>query len=306
MEAKAAVWGAIGLVIVSFGAVVIYAIEREGIKNDLTKVRGGYSAQQAMLDTRRKTLTDREAAYAGLQERVASITAITQRTKQLEEQNNGLQGEVDGLRNTWAKTRAAFARDIETVRQKNRDEIVPQMVLADGNPLKTVRFKEMKDKIVILEHSAGIAKVPLTNMPPDWIGRLALGWNPKLSAELSGKPDEPEPEAAPEVASKTAEMAQAEHRESVKRADVTDAEARIKMLQRKIEEATVSQRRQLEVAQEYSYKHQNAIAKGNTSSHGVKRDEARRAAASLDAQIRAAHDQISKLGEEIAKKTSGQ
>ena len=83
-----------------------------------------------------------------------------------------------------------FSRDIDQVRQKTKDEVLPEIVLMDETRLKKARFNQIKDNIVILEHADGIARVPLTNMPQDWVGRLALGWNPKLTAELSGKPDE--------------------------------------------------------------------------------------------------------------------
>ncbi len=305
MEVKTAAWGAVALVITAFGAVVIYAIEREGIKNDLAKARTGMNAEQAMLDSRKKTLADRNEAYAALQDRLSAIETSTQRIKAREEKNGAILQEIEMLRRNWTKTRLAFAAEIEVVRQQIRDETVPEMALGDGEILKSVRFKEMKDSTVILEHTSGIAKVPLANMPADWIGRLALGWNPKLTAELSGKPDAPEPEAAPVATSKTAEMVQQEQRESVKRADVTDAKGKIRTLERKIAEAHRSRTNQLEVARQYAYKHQLALSKGNSSSHGVKRDEATRQAAALENQINAAQAQIIKLQEEIVSKGSG-
>ena len=302
MEVKTAAWGTVSLVIVAFGAVVIFAIERESIKNDLIKARNGLSGQQALLDTRRATLANRQEAYAALQDRIASIQSISERIRILEEKNVGVQKQIDGLRGEWETCRAAFARDIDQVRQKTKDEALPEIVLMDETRLKKARFNQIKDNIVILEHADGIARVPLTNMPQDWVGRLALGWNPKLTAELSGKPDEVEVVAAPEPPVQTAEMAQAEQRASVKRADVGDALAKITSLERKIAEADRARVNQLKIAQEYGYKHQLAQSKGNTSSHNVKRDEAAGMAENLARQINAAREQIQKLNAEIAAK----
>lgn len=303
MEVKTAAWGTVGLVIVAFGAVVIYAIEREGIRNDLTRAKNETGSLQSMVETRRKTLADRQEAYAALQDRLAAIMASTEKIRLQEAKNEKVVEQIAVLREEWAATRAAFAKEIERVRQNTREETVPQMVLTDGNELKAVRFKEMKDNIVVLEHTAGIAKVPLDNMPEDWVGRLALGWNPRLSAELSGKPDEPEPEAPVAAPVKTAEMAQQEHRESVKRASVTDAESKIRSLERKITETQNARAGHLAVAVEYDRKYALAQSKGNSSNHGVKRDEARKMASACDAQIKAIQNQISKLQEEIAEKS---
>ncbi len=303
MEVKTAAWGTVGLVIAAFGAVVIYAIEREGIKNDLTRARNEMGSLQSMVETRKKTLADRQEAYAALQDRIAAITASTEKIKFQEAKNEKTLEKIGGLREEWAMTRANFAREIDRVRQKTRDETVPQMILADGNELKAVRFKEMKESTVILEHTAGIAKVPLANMPKDWSGRLALGWNPKLTSELSGKPDEPEPEAPQAAPVKTAEMAQQEHRESVKRASVTDADAKIRALERKINETRKARAAHLAVAMEYGRKYDLAQYKGNSSNHGVKRDEARKLAAACDAQIEVFQRQIGKLQEEIDEKS---
>lgn len=176
------------------------------------------------------------------------------------------------------------------------------MILGDGTKLKSARFKEIKDKIAIMEHADGIARVPLQNMPADWVWRLALGWNLVLSAELSGKPDEPEPEAAPVAPVKTVEMQQAEQRASVNRADVTDAIAKIKTLERKIQEAQRSHASQLAIARQYQYKYELAVAKGNSNSHNVKRDEANAMAETLSRQIQAAQQQIQLLNEQIANK----
>lgn len=299
MEVKAAAWGTVGLVIVAFGAVVIYAIEREGIKNDLTKASGELSSMKNLLETRHKSLADRQGAYAALQQRVALITATTERIKTEEGKNEKTLALIDQLRGEWAMARAAFARQIEQVRSKTKDETVASMTLADGNELRAVRFKEMKDTTVMLEHSAGIAKVALANMPKDWAGRLALGWNPKLTAELSGKPDEPEPEIPAAAPLKTAEMVRQEHRESVKRAGVGDAELKIKALERRIMEIQRARQAELQNASDYSRKYDLAQSKGNSSNHGVKRDEATRAAASLQNQIQAIQIQIGKLQEEI-------
>lgn len=303
MEVKAAAWGTVGLVIVAFGAVVIYAIEREGIKNDLTKAQGELSTMKNLVETRLKSLSDRQTAYAALQDRVALITATTERIRIEEGKNGKTQEGIDQLRGEWAGTRSAFAKEIDQVRQKTRDETVASMILADGNELRGVRFKDMKDTTVMLEHSAGIAKVALANMPKDWAGRLALGWNPELTAELSGKPDEPEPEPPAAPALKTAEMVQQEHKESVKRAGVGDAEMKIKALERKIAEVARARQGQLQTASEYSRKYDLAQYKGNSSNHGVKRDEATRAAAALQKQIQAIQIQIGQLQEEIFAKS---
>lgn len=303
MEVKSAAWATVALVITAFGGVVIYAIEREASKSDLSKARKELSAMETMVDTRKRTLTERQETLATTQDRVVGITSAMTRIQSTLEANAALQSKVDGLRTGWGKTLAAFRKDVDLVRQRTRDEVTPEMVLADGNSLKTVRFKDLKDTTVILEHGAGIAKVPLANMPADWIGRLALGWNPKLPSALSGKADEPEAVAAVAAPMKTVEMAQQEHRESVKRADVTDAAAKIKSLERRIVEARKAHMVQSRIADEYQTKLNLAQLKGNSSSHGVKRDEARRAMAALDNQVNAAQDQIQKLYDEIRQKT---
>lgn len=303
MEVKSAAWATVALVITAFGGVVIYAIEREASKSDLSKARKELSSMEAMVDTRKRTLAERQETLAATQDRVAGISAAMSRIQAAETKNASLQSKVEELRTGWGKTLAAFRKDVELVRQRTRDDVTPEMVLADGNSLKAVRFKDLKDTTVILEHGAGIAKVPLSNMPADWIGRLALGWNPKLPSALSGKPDEPEPVAVVAAPVKTVEMAQQEHRESVKRADVTDAEAKIKSLERKIVEARKAHAVQSQIAIEYQNKLTLAQLKGNSSSHGVKRDEARRAMAALDNQVNAAQEQIQKLYEEIRQKT---
>ena len=302
MEVKTAAWGTVSLVIVAFGAVVIFAIEREGIKNDLVKARNGWSGQQSLLDTRRATLANRQEAYDSLQDRIASIQSISERIRILEGKNADVQKQIDGLRGEWETCRAAFARDIDQVRQKTKDEALPEIVLMDETRLKKARFNQIKDNIVILEHADGIARVPLTNMPQDWVGRLALGWNPKLTAELSGKPDEAIVVAVEEKPVQTVEMVQAEQRASVKRADVGDALAKITSLQKRIAEAERARSGQLKIAQEYGYKHQLAQSKGNTSSHNVKRDEATAIAENMARQISAAQEQIQKLNAEIAAK----
>ena len=303
MEIKAAAWGTVGLVNVAFGAVVIYAIEREGIKSELNKSQGELGSMKSLVETRVKSLSDRQAVYSALQDRVAQITGTTGRIKIQEGKNVKTQSVIDQLRGDWVKTRSAFAREIDQVRQKTKDETVPSMVLADGNELKAVRFKEMKDTTVMLEHSAGIAKVALANMPKDWAGRLALGWNPRLTAELSGKPDEPEPVAPAAAPKKTAEMVQQEHKESVKRAGVGDAEQKIRALERKMSEVSRARQGQLQTASEYSQKYHTAQMKGNSSNHGVKRDEATRAAAALEIQMQAIQVQIGKLQEEVFGKS---
>jgi hypothetical protein len=302
MEVKTAAWATVALIIASFGGVVIFAIERESIKSDLVKARAAFNGQQAMLDTRRKTLADRKSAYTLVQGRVAAIQEVTQRIKSQEDKNTQITKEIERLRGEWAGKRASFAKTIETVRQKTQDGTIPELVLGDGKILKSARFKEIKDKIAILEHTDGIARVPLDNMPVDWVGRLALGWNPTLSAELSGKADEPAPEAAPEAPVKTVEMMQAEQRASVNRADVTDAIAKIKTLERKIQEAERSRTNQLNIAEQYDYKYRVALSKGNANSHNVKRDEAKAIAETLSRQIEAAQQQIQSLSEQISKK----
>lgn len=299
MEMKTAAWSTVAMVIAAFGGVVIFAIEREASAKDLSRAKSGLTSEENLLDTRRRTLAERERALVEAQERSSQVVAMDAEIKKLEAANEEQLGKVREQRMAWAKLRREFSSEIDVVRKKTREEIVPRMVLADGNQLTSVRFKEMKDSVAILEHTAGIAKVGLANMPADWVGRLALGWNPVLPAMLSGVPD-----AAPEAPAaaapvKTAEMAQQEHRESVKRASATDAEAKIKVLQRKIAEYTAAREGQLRVAYEYNQKHLNALAKGNVSSHGVKRDEATRLAATMEKQIRAANDQISALMMEV-------
>ncbi|MDB6070432.1 MAG: hypothetical protein JWL81_1603 [Verrucomicrobiales bacterium] len=299
MEMKTAAWSTVAMVIAAFGGVVIFAIEREASAKDLSRARNGLSAEENLLDTRRRTLAERERALVEAQDRSSQVVALDAELTKMQAANEALLEKVAEQRLVWAKLRRDFSSEIDLVRRKTREEIVPRMVLADGNQLLSVRFKEMKDSVAILEHTAGIAKVGLANMPADWVGRLALGWNPVLPSLLSGVPDAA-PEA-PAVAApvKTAEMAQQEHRESVKRATATDAEAKIKLLQRKIGEFAAARDGQLRVAEEYDLKHRRALAKGNVSSHGVKRDEATRLAATMDKQIRAANDQISALMMEV-------
>ena len=303
MEVKTAAWSTVALVIVAFGGTVIFAIEREGVKNDLSKARGELNSMRSTLDIRRKTLADRQEAYALLQDRLAAISDSTDRIKLQEGKNDQTQDTIETLRKDWTRTRAAFAKDIDQVRQNTKDELVSAMVLADGTELKAVRFKEMKDNTIVLEHAAGIAKLPLANMPKDWSGRLALGWNPKLSAEFSGKPDEVAPEAPAPAPVKTVEMAQQEHRESVTRAGVTDALAKIKMLERKIVDTQKARSAQISVAQEYERKYALAQYKGNSSNHGVKSDEAYRIAEGLANQVSAIQQQISRLQQEVAEKS---
>ncbi len=301
MEISTTAWATVAVVIVTFGAIVIYSIEREVIKSDLLKAKNEFSSEQSVLETRQKTLTERKASFASAQARATFIRESEFKLQQQEEQNAKALIEVTVLRDAWTKTRAAFAKDIEEVRQKTMDQVIPELVLNDGKRLKSARFKEMKEQIAILEHAEGIARIPADNMPPDWFGRLALGWNPKLSSDLSGKPDE-EVVAVPETPVKTIEQAQEEHRDSVKREDVNDAVARIKVLERKIIEAERSRANQFKIQQEYAYKHQLALAKGNSSSHNVKRDAAGAAVEAISNQINAAREQIQKLNEEIQTK----
>ena len=301
MEVKTAAWGIVSLVIVAFGGIVIYAIEREGIKSDLSKSQSELNTVKALIETRQKSVVDRKEAYAALQERINLLTSTTERIKAIESQNEQLRTTIDQRRAQWTNTRAAFAKDIDAIRQKTKDEILPSMILADGKALKSVRFKDLKDATAILEHADGIAKVPLTNMPPDWTARLALGWNPKLSAELSGKPDEAPPVISAAAPSKTAEMVLQEHRESVKRAGVSDAEQKIKALERKVIDLERAQQTQIRISSEYAEKYNLAQMKGNASNHGVKRDEAARAAAAIGNQIEAVRAQIDKLFGEIDK-----
>lgn len=299
MEMKTAAWATVAMVIAAFGGVVIFAIEREASANELQKAKNDVASEENLVDTRRRSLADREKALVVAQDRSSKVVALGAEIKKIEDANGLLQNKINAQREAWAKLRGQFSNEIDSVRKRTREEIVPEMVLADGNQLKSVRFKEMKDSVAILEHTAGIAKVGLANMPPDWVGRLALGWNPTLPALLSGVPDAAPVAVVEKAPVKTAEMAQQEHRESVKRAGATDAEAKIKMLQRKIVEATAARNGQLKVAEEYDYKHRVAVSKGNVSSHGMKRDEAKKLAAKLDQQIQAAQTQISVLAQEI-------
>ncbi|MES2707191.1 MAG: hypothetical protein V4726_11380 [Verrucomicrobiota bacterium] len=305
MEVKTAAWSTVALVIAAFGAVVIYSIEREGIKGELSQTQKEFDGQESVLATQIKTLASRKADYEALQGRVAAITAIGKRMEAQESKNGETTKRVEELRAAWASERKAFARDIDSVRAHAKDDVMPELKLVDGKTLKSVHFKEIKDSLVILEHSDGIARVPLANMSPDWMGRLALGWNPRLSAELSGQPDAPEPvaEAAAPVPT-VAEVRQA-HVESVKRADVTEMESKIRALTRQIANATAAIRRFEDVASEYEQKYMNALSKGNMSNHKVKRDQALSSAKSLREQIIAAQSQINRLMEEIRQK-SGQ
>lgn len=299
MEMKTAAWATVALVIAAFGGVVIFAIEREASTKDLQKAKNDLVSEENLVDARRRSLADRERALVEAQDRSSKVLALGGEIKKAEEANATLQEQINSQRQAWAKLRGQFSSEIEIVRKKTREDIVPEMVLADGNQLKSVRFKELKDSVAILEHTAGIAKVGLANMPKDWVGRLALGWNPTLPSELSGVPDAAPAAPVAQAPVKTAEMAQQEHRESVKRAGASDAEAKIKVLQRKIAEASAARNGQLQIARQYDDKHQLALAKGNVSSHGMKRDEARKMAAKLDQQIRAAETQISVLMQEL-------
>ena len=247
MEVKTAAWGTVGLVIVAFGAVVIYAIEREVIKNDLIKARNGLTGQQALLVNRKKSLSD-------LQDSLASIEAVTERVRILEEKNAITLKQVETLRENWSSIKGTFAKHIDSVRQKMRDERIPMLTLADGSVLKLVHFKEANATTIVLEHTDGIAKVPLKNMPPDWIGRLALGWNPTLNAELSGKPVTEEAVGEVVVPLQPPDIAEIERTDSIKRASITDAEAKIRVLEQGIAENSKSANYHLTRAADFASK----------------------------------------------------
>lgn len=304
MEVKTAAWSTVALVIVAFGAVVIYSIEREGIKSDLSKAQKELEGQETVLDAQKRSLASRNADFESLKGRVARMDALGKEIESQQEKNEATTRKINDLRAAWAEVRKAFSRDIDVVRGKAKDDIMPELKLVDGKSLKSVHFKEIKDNVVILEHSEGIARVAIANMNKDWMGRLALGWNPKLSAELSGVPDAPEVEAEKEVPVATVAEVRQAHVESVKRADVSQLEDKIKVLNRQIAEAQAAVSRHNKAAEEYANKYAQAQWKGNSSNYKVKRDAALKTAQMLSEQITAAQNQISALQQRIEDKSN--
>ena len=310
MEVKTAAWATVAVVIAAFGGIAIYTIDKETLSRDIGKANQQLAEKQQLQTNREDSLKEQRERLEKFREKTGQLDKLKEAAAKTAAGNKELEKAADELRTKWTGVRDAFARDIESVRQRVKDEKMASLLLADGGTLKHAQLTGVEGGVALFEHDAGMSKVPVANLPENLAGKLAPAWNPALPAELLPAPGAAEIAAAAkkkgpvgpsleEVNAAAAKETEAEPVKSPNASKIREIEGKIAGLQRTQVAAARGRAEHMRIYAEYSAKYENARANGRSNSHNIKRDDARTKADNFTQQSLNCEVEIQRLQGEL-------
>jgi hypothetical protein len=306
MDAKTGTWVVICLMIVAFGAVVIYGIEREVSVNEVSKARTELASITTVRASRSAMVDQSLSKLVGHRTALAELQGLEERVGLLEVEKVSLFTERDLAESAWKSEKEQFALSIQKVRTINFEEPLAEVVLQSGVKLLSARLKDVKPDMVILEHSAGITRVAGKDLP-DGVGeRWAVDWNPVLetTVSLSGGKEfvETEQTADSEVEGpgiKDSEIESIDRKDSLRRVAIADLNLKLQRLRKSISDLTQVRQKHSTRASEFSSK---SNSKSGMSSYGGLAKKENAAAEAISIQIGALEATATQVQQQIDEK----
>jgi hypothetical protein len=147
---------------------------------------------QVLLAQARGTLASKEEAARARRHALEIDRAVSDEYKVIAEEHGKLSKEVADLEAQYAAIQHKFIEAVTQVRAAAPDLPPADVLLKDGVVLKDATVQRMSDQDITFQHSGGISKVEIKNLPPEIRERFRHQM-PPLTANNVQDPSTPEP-----------------------------------------------------------------------------------------------------------------
>ena len=310
IEGKIFGWMLMLALLVAAAGFIIYTHEVDRLNGVLAEVHSTAESLSNIVQTKQKTVAQREGTVAAVSKAAEELEAIDARIAETLGNRDAATKKLETLQAEAEKLSSRFHDTVQAVRKKAVGEQLGDFKTPTGLVLNAARIQNVSDTAVSILHTNGVTRLQIKSAPPEMVSRFRLkaetppaalsqsaGTSPAASAasptvaasppavlvaQVTPDPPpsmrtEPDP-AAEEAASKVREI-----------------ENRMGDLRVQINAASANKTSWLSQASDYRALHERAQLMGRVSSHLIRANDATNRANACQAQIDAGNAALEKL-----------
>ncbi len=189
MESKSIIFGICGLVLAGGGGIVVQSIQAESLKADVHR-------KEAEVNALRQGLVNSKSRLTQNQERLAKTTSTTAAHLAQNQEQEELEREVSKQTRALESAKGKWDVDVQMMLdartelcEQYKNQVIPSIPLKTGEALKDCRIMGIKDGTLLVQHSAGTARLTAAQLNPKLQDLFRLDFSPILT--LPPDPDAP-------------------------------------------------------------------------------------------------------------------